>query len=117
MPSLLNIITITLTLTDIYTAEEIRNKENTWKNADDILGGGGRLDELDTVMRSVFDICRRRGIKLSPSKLQLGRRICWGGVIVEAVGPLEEESNVLISPDEKKVEDFLNFVTPSSKKE
>ena len=55
---------------DIHTAQKIRNRENTWKNADDILGGGGRLDELDIVMRSVFDVCQRRGIKLSPSKLQ-----------------------------------------------
>ena len=44
-------------LFDIHTAEEIRNSDNTWKNADDILGGGGRLKELDKVMRSVFDVC------------------------------------------------------------
>merc|ERR1711888_335138 len=66
---------------------------------------------------SVFYVCRRRRIKLSPSKLQVGRKIRRGGVIVEAVGPLEEDSNILISPDEQKVEDFLNLITPSSKKE
>ena len=104
-------------LFDIHTAEEIRNSDGTWKNADDILGGGERLEELDKRMRSVFDVCRRRGIKLSPSKLQVGRKIRWGGVIIEAVGPLEGDSNVLISPDDQKVNDFLNLVTPSSKKE
>ena len=68
-------------------------------------------------MRRVFNVCRRRGIKLSPSKLQCGRRIRWGGVVIEAVGPLEGKSNVYISPDEQKVSDFLDIQTPSSKKE
>ena len=65
----------------------------------------------------MYNICRRRGIKHSPSKLQCGRRIRWGGVVIEAVGPLEGDSNVYISPDDQKVNDFLNIVTPSSKKE
>ena len=75
-------LNVSLELFDIHTAEEIQNSDNTWKNADDILGGGGRLEELDKTMRSVFDVCRRRGIKLSPSKLKFGRKFCWG----EAVG-------------------------------
>ena len=104
-------------LFDISTAEEIRNTENVWKNADDVLGGGSKLEDLDHVMRRVFSVCSKRGIKLSPSKLQCGRRIKWGGVIVESVGPLEGRSNVMISPDEAKVADFLNIKTPSSKKE
>ena len=63
-------------------------------------------------------VCRKCGIKLSPSKLQCGRRIRWGGVVIEAVGPLGEgKSNVYISPDEQKVSDFLDIQTPSSKKE
>ena len=105
-------------LFDINTAEEIRNTEGTWKNADDVLGGGRRLEQLDERMRRVFMVCRKRGIKLSPSKLQCGRRIRWGGVVIEAVGPLGEgKSNVYISPDEQKVSDFLDIQTPSSKKE
>ena len=36
---------------------------------------------------------------------------------MESVGPLEGRSNVMISPDEAKVADFLNIKTPSSKKE
>ena len=46
------------------------------------------MEELDVVMRRVFSVCSRRGIKLSPSKLQIGRKIRWGGVIVECVGPV-----------------------------
>merc|ERR1712030_186338 len=60
---------------------------------------------------------RWRGIKLSPSKLQIGRKIRWGGVIVESVGPVEGNNDVLISPDEIKVAEFLNIATPTTKKE
>ena len=70
---------------------------------DDVLGGGRRLEQLDERMRRVFTVCRKRGIKLSPSKLQCGRRIKWGEVVIEAVGPLGEgQSNVNISPDKQK---------------
>ena len=53
-------------LFDINTAEDIRNTEGVFKNADDVLGGGQRLEQLDERMRRVFTLCRKRGIKLSP---------------------------------------------------
>ena len=99
-------------LFDIHTAEEIRNTEGIWKNAEDVLGVESRLEELDQRMRRVFTVCRRRGIKLSPSKLQCGRRIKWGGVVIESVGE-GQSSNVNISPDEQKVADFIDIKTPS----
>ena len=84
-------------LFDINTAEEIRNTEGIFKNADDVLGGGQRLEQLDERMRRVFTVCRKRGIKLSPSKLQCGRRIKRGGMVVEAAGPVGEgQSTVYI---------------------
>merc|ERR1712030_252902 len=95
----------------------IRNTGNVWKNADDVLGGGSKLEELDVAMRRVFSVCSKRGIKLSPSKLQIGRKIRWGGVIVESIGPMEGYNDVLISPDEIKVAEFLNIAAPSTKKE
>ena len=49
-------------LFDIHAAEEIRNNDGTWKNADDILGGGERLEELDKRMRSVFRIIQTKYI-------------------------------------------------------
>ena len=67
-------------LFDINAADDIRNTDGIWKNADDVHGGGRRLEQLD---ESVFTVCRKRGIKLSPSKLQCGRQIKWGGVIIE----------------------------------
>merc|ERR1712208_241163 len=36
---------------------------------------------------------------------------------VESVGPREGRNNVLISPDQAKVEEFLNIARPSNKKE
>ena len=44
-------------LFDIHTEEKIRNTEVTWKNADDVLGGGRRLEQLDKRMRCVFNVC------------------------------------------------------------
>merc|ERR1712030_225078 len=106
-------LNVSLELFDIYMAEEIRNTDGIWKNADDVLGGGRKLEQLDERMRCVFSVCRKRGIKLSPSKLQCGRRIKWGGVIVESVGPLGEgQSDMKISPDEQKVSNFLDIKTP-----
>ena len=64
---------------DIGSSPEIRNPKDAYKNADDVLGGGIELEDLDKVMRRIFEVCRKRGIKLSPSKLQIGRRIKWEG--------------------------------------
>ena len=64
---------------------------------------------LDIVMRRIFGVCARRGIKLAPSKLQIGRKIRWGGVIVESIGPRGGRNDVLISPEEAKVAEFINI--------
>ena len=76
-----------------------------------VLRGCRRLEQLDERMRKVFTVCRQRGIKLNPLKLQCGRRVKWGGMLVEAVGPVGDglENTVLISPDEQKIKDFLEI--------
>ena len=43
-------------LFDINTAEEIRNTPGIWKNSDDVLGGGRKLEELDERMRRIFSV-------------------------------------------------------------
>ena len=68
-------------------------------------------------MRRIFKVCRKRGIKLSPSKLQIGRRIKWGGVIIESVGESEDDNDVFISADDKKLAEFLDISRPTSKRE
>ena len=64
---------------DIKTSKNIRNESDVYKNADNVLRGGQKLDQLDVRMRKVFQVCRERGIKLNPSKLQCGRRVEFGG--------------------------------------
>ena len=102
---------------DLSTAPEIRNTENCFKNADDILAGGKTLKELDSVMRRILAVCERRGIKLAPSKLQVGRKLRWGGVMVESVGHREGRSDVLISPDQAKLDEFIDLERPKCKKD
>merc|ERR1712030_179125 len=70
---------------DINTSKNIRNETGIYKNADDVIGGGQKLEELDVRMRKVFQVCRERGIKLSPSKLLCGRCVKFGGMMIEAV--------------------------------
>ena len=50
---------------DIKTSKNIRNETGVYKNADDVMGGGQKLEELDVRMRKVFQVCRERGIKLT----------------------------------------------------
>merc|ERR1711867_223859 len=73
-------LSISPELFDIHTAPSIRNTDNCYKNADDILTGGTTLEQLDDAMRRILGVCKDRGIKLAPSKLQVGRRLRWGGV-------------------------------------
>ena len=40
-------------LFDINTADEIRNTEGIFKNADDVIGGGQRLKQLDESIHSM----------------------------------------------------------------
>ena len=68
---------------DIKTSKNIRNEKGVYKN--DVMGGGQKLEELDVRMRKVFQVCRERGIKLNPSKLQCGRRVKFGGMMIEAL--------------------------------
>ena len=110
-------LSISPELFDIHTAPEIRNTDNCYKNADDILAGGTTLKQLDEVMRRILGVCKDRGIKLAPSKLQVGRRLRWGGVMVESVGHREGRSDVLISPDQAKLDEFLDLERPKSKKD
>ena len=96
---------------DIKTSGDIKNNPGVYKNADDILRGEGvgqKLEQLDERMRKIFTVCRERGIKLNPSKLQCGRKVKFGGMLVEAVGPVGEglDNTVYISPDKQNINDF-----------
>ena len=72
---------------DINTSPHIRNEEGIYKNADNVMGAGQKLEELDVRMRKVFQVCRERNIKLNPSKLQCGRKVKIGGMMIEVLTP------------------------------
>ena len=49
-------------------------------------------------------------MKLSPSKLQLGRKVNYGGVVIEVAKAVWDISEgVFISPTEDKLHTFLNI--------
>ena len=82
------------------------------------MGAAPNLQDLDTRLRKVFDVCRERNIKLNPSKLQCGKKVKFGGMMIEASRAAgETKDTVYISPDHRKINDFLDIRTPSSKKE
>ena len=64
-------------LFDIHTADKIRNTEGIWKNADDVLGGGRRLEQLDERMRRVFTFCSVESLQTAVWPMdQVGRNGC-----------------------------------------
>ena len=69
-------------------------------------------------MRKVFQVCSGRNIKLNPSKLQWGRKVKFGGMMIKAGRSAgETKDTVYISPDQRKIDDILDIITTSSKKE
>ena len=68
------------------------------------MGGGQKLEVLDVRMRKVFQVCRERGIQLNPNKLQCGRRVKFGGMMIEAGRSAgEAENTVYISRSRGKL--------------
>ena len=95
---------------DINTSPHIRNEKGIYKNADNVLGAGQKLEELDVRMRKVFQVCRERNIKLNPSKLQCGRKVKFWDMMIEATRSAgETQDTVYISPDQRKIDDFFRY--------
>ena len=67
---------------DIKTSPKIRNQEGDYKNADDVMGAAPNVEDLDTRTRKVFDVCHECNIKLNPSKLQCGKKVKFGGMMM-----------------------------------
>ena len=74
------------------------------------MGAAQNLQDLDTRMRKVFDVCRERNIKLNPRNLQCGKKVKFGGMLIEASKTAgETKDTVYISPDQHKIDDFLDI--------
>ena len=73
---------------------------------------------IDTRILTVFYVCRKRNIKLNPSKLQFGKKVKFGGMMIEASRAAgKTQDTIYISPEQHKIDDFLDICTPTSKKE
>ena len=57
-------------------------------------------------------------MKLSPSKFQIGSSVVFGGTVIEAQHQRgDSKKTVFLSPFQQKLDAFLNFPTPSCKKD
>ena len=79
----------------------------TWllKIVDDMAIQGSTLQEVFLRLRMVLEKCREAGIKLSLSKLKVGRQIKFAGFIIGPDG---------ISPDQEKLAAIRHFPTPKN---
>ena len=69
-------------------------------------------------MEKMLKVCQRKNMKLHPDKIQMGRRVEFGGVSVEASRARgDDQKRVYLSPSEQKLADFLDLKTPESKVE
>ena len=103
---------------NLLTDPGIRGSPGYYKNVDDILTTSCSLSQLEERMRKLLDICRKKNMKLSPKKLQLGKKVIYGGIVLEGTKAQGDPcEGVYISPTTDKLEAFLNISTPTCKRE
>ena len=69
---------------NLHTDPSIRNEEGYRKNVDDILTSAGNIKQLEDRVKKVLTICRKRNMKISPSKFQVGSSVVFGDTVIEA---------------------------------
>ena len=73
---------------------------------------------LEQRMEKMLKVCLKKNMKLHPDKFQIGRRVTFGGVTIEACKARgDDERRVYLSPSEEKFQAFLDLKTPESKVE
>ena len=96
---------------NIFTDKEIRGKAGFFKNVDDVLTTARSIQELEERLRTLFTVCRNRNMKLAPSKFQLGRKVIYGGTLLEAGRQYgDSETGVYMSPTQEKLEAFFTEI-------
>ena len=69
-------------------------------------------------MKKLLTICRDLNMKIAPSKLQLGSSVVFGGVLIEAETQIgDQRKTVFLTPTQKRLDAFLDFPTPSCRKD
>ena len=72
-------------LFNIVSDPELRELDDVKKNMDDLISSGLDYKKLYPLLDKIFSICERRNIKLNPDKFHIGRRVEFGGSIIEYV--------------------------------
>ena len=89
-----------------------------YKNIEDIMVTGNSIVALEERMEKILKVCLRKNLKLHPDKLQIGRRVTFDGVTIEACKTEgDNQRRVYMSPSEEKLQTFLDLKTPQSKVE
>ena len=81
---------------------------------DNILTGGRDLETLERRLQRLFLICRKKNIKLNPSKFELGRKVTFGGCEVQFNA---QNNHITIDPDRKKIEMLEDLAFPKTRRE
>ena len=78
-----------------------------YKNIDDIMVTGNSIVALEERMEKILKVCLRKNLKLHPDKLQIGRRVTFGGVTIEACKTEgDNQRRIYMSPSEEKLQTF-----------
>ena len=76
------------------------------------------MEMLQHRMEKMLEVCLKKNMKLHPDKLQIGRRVTFDGVTIEACkSDGDTQKRVYMSPSEEKLQTFLDLKTPQSKVE
>ena len=67
---------------NLHTDPSIRNEEGYRKNVDDILTSAGNIKQLEDRLKKLLTICRKRNMKISPSKCKVGSSVVFGGTVM-----------------------------------
>ena len=103
---------------NLHTDPSIRKEEGYRKNVDDILTSATSVKQLEERLKKLLTLCRNRNMKLSPSKFQIGSSVVFGGTVIEAQHQKgDSKKTVFLSPTQQKLDAFLDFPTPSCKKD
>merc|ERR1711954_176700 len=100
-------------LFNIVTDGELRDKEWILKNMDDILVVASSFEKLCERIMHLIGICKKKNIKLSPKKMQVGRKVTFGGISIPYDNILDA---VNMTPEESKIEALQSLSVPKNKK-
>ena len=76
------------------------------------------MKTLEKRMKKMLNVCKKKNVKLNPDKLQLGRKVTFGGIDIETCkGVGDTRRTVYLSTSEEKLQAFFDLQTPQSKTE